>query len=1098
MGMCQTVSIGGSPLIAKDPSSASLSLPPALARRTTTIGVTRGVAPLPSPPLSPNPAAAGGLGWKGTSYPALKTVLKLTALLSALLLPRGNSLLVRAAGASAASAVSTAASGGALFHVGAAHRRRQLLLSGGGGGGSALCFALPLPPGAPGPRSSRPFHASRQATSTLQEVARVGDAPPTARSQAGSRAPPLLKKGPGVTLAKGGESVGSNDPITGPNPNLLRCPGLEGVHVVDTVEGAREALQLLMRNKDAWFAVDTEVADIDVKTQGPVENGRVICVSIYAGPDVDIGGGQGKALWVDNMDAAQDVLLEIKPFLESEEHRKVWHNYGFDRHVLYNAWEGDERRRINCKGFAGDTMHMARLWDTSLSKTSNNGGFSLEALSQLLLGPDHRKRPMKEIFGEPKLRKDGTPGNMFIVAPVDELQRDLKFRTDWIRYSAYDAQATWLVRQAIEVYLRRMQWQNKEAGRSMWDFYQLYYVPFGELLTDMERAGIYVNAADYLAGVEKQARADQVEAIATFKNWVQRMQPEADEINPASTAQIQALLFGGARNERTGEEMPTERAFKVERDPEEVAASEAAARDAVGGEFHGMTAAQLKDECRSRGLKLSGTKAVLLARLMGGGEDEKACAPASGVGEHFKGMKIADLRDTCASRGLSSEGTKKQLEMRLKEDAIFQLQLQNGGVDQEVQRTSTEIAEAVTSPPPPKPLGRYKDMVIRSVGMKPIKTTATGWPAVSMDVLRKLAGKIDEDPPMYGPAFEHFGGGQDGVDACKALDALCKMGSIDTMLSNFLLPLQTLVDKRSRVHCSLNLNTETGRLSARRPNLQNQPALEKDQYKIRSAFAAEEGNMLVVADYGQLELRLLAEMTECESMLDAFEQGGCFHSRTAVGMFDHVRKAVDDGDVLLEWDYSKGKPPKDLVKDAFASERRKAKTLNFSIAYGKTPHGLSKDWGVSVKEAEELLRAWYADRPEVLRWQKMVIERAKEKGYTKTLMGRYRILPDINSRDRSRRGHMERAAINTPIQGGAADVAMMAMIKLVRSETLKRLGWKLLLQVCRRKPRGAIILAPTACALQARPRLDEDTKAPDFLKSNAYNFRTIDSERLAG
>jgi hypothetical protein len=92
--------------------------------------------------------------------------------------------------------------------------------------------------------------------------------------------------------------------------------------------------------------------------------------------------------------------------------------------------------------------------------------------------------------------------------------------------------------------------------------------------------------------------------------------------------------------------------------------------------------------------------------------------------------------------------------------------------------------------------------------------------------------------------------------------------------------LQALVDKNSRVHCSLNLNTETGRLSSRRPNLQNQPALEKDQYKIRDAFVAEEGKTLIVADYGQLELRILAHISNCTSMIDAFKQVGYYHANT--------------------------------------------------------------------------------------------------------------------------------------------------------------------------------------------------------------------------
>jgi DNA polymerase-1 len=268
------------------------------------------------------------------------------------------------------------------------------------------------------------------------------------------------------------------------------------------------------------------------------------------------------------------------------------------------------------------------------------------------------------------------------------------------------------------------------------------------------------------------------------------------------------------------------------------------------------------------------------------------------------------------------------------------------------------------------------------------------------------------------------------------------------MIANFLTSLQSLADDQSRVHCSLNLNTETGRLSSRRPNLQNQPAREKDKYKIRKAFESSPGNSLIVADYGQLELRLLASMTDCKSMIEAFQLGGDFHSRTALDMFQYVRDKVDSGDCLLEWDYSKGDPPKPLLKDLFASERRKAKTLNFSIAYGKTAHGLSADWGVSTKEAEDMLQAWYEARPEVKKWQEGTKAYARKYGWTRTLMGRYRQLPDaIAKGNRKRLGHSERASINTPIQGGAADVAMMAMNKINNSEKLKRLGWILLLQI---------------------------------------------------
>lgn len=159
------------------------------------------------------------------------------------------------------------------------------------------------------------------------------------------------------------------------------------------------------------------------------------------------------------------------------------------------------------------------------------------------------------------------------------------------------------------------------------------------------------------------------------------------------------------------------------------------------------------------------------------------------------------------------------------------------------------------------------------------------------------------------------------------------MNSIETMLNTFILPLQSVADAEQRVHCSLNLNTETGRLSSRSPNLQNQPALEKDVYFIRKAFMAKPGNILLVSDYGQLELRVLAHMTKCKAMIEAFRLGGDFHSRTALSMYDYIKEDIAKGTCLLEWDSSKGEPPAPLLKHKYASERRQAKILNFSLAY---------------------------------------------------------------------------------------------------------------------------------------------------------------------
>ena len=144
-----------------------------------------------------------------------------------------------------------------------------------------------------------------------------------------------------------------------------------------------------------------------------------------------------------------------------------------------------------------------------------------------------------------------------------------------------------------------------------------------------------------------------------------------------------------------------------------------------------------------------------------------------------------------------------------------------------------------------------------------------------------------------------------------------------------------------------------------------------------------------------------------------------------------------------------------LLKDLYSNERKKAKIMNFSIAYGKTVHGFMKDWNCTEQEAQQTMDAWYADRPEVKAWQKKVKEIALEKGWTKTILGRYRNLtrhlkPVINPRDGERKygpgmGHGLRAAINTPIQGGAADVVIAAMVKLHQDQLLKDLDFRLLL-----------------------------------------------------
>ena len=165
-------------------------------------------------------------------------------------------------------------------------------------------------------------------------------------------------------------------------------------------------------------------------------------------------------------------------------------------------------------------------------------------------------------------------------------------------------------------------------------------------------------------------------------------------------------------------------------------------------------------------------------------------------------------------------------------------------------------------------------------------------------------------------------------------------------------------------------------------------------------------------------------------------------------MFDYIKKDIQNGGCLLEWDSAKGKPPVPLLKEKYAAERKKAKTMNFSIAYGKTAHGFAKDWGCSMEEAKDVLTAWYKERQEVKIWQEKIKETAVEKGWSITMAGRYRNLTRyFKSKNKYNVLAGLRASINTPIQGGAADIMIGAMVKIHQCEEVRSLGWKMINQI---------------------------------------------------
>lgn len=234
-----------------------------------------------------------------------------------------------------------------------------------------------------------------------------------------------------------------------------------------------------------------------------------------------------------------------------------------------------------------------------------------------------------------------------------------------------------------------------------------------------------------------------------------------------------------------------------------------------------------------------------------------------------------------------------------------------------------------------------------------------------------------------------------------------------------------LINPRTgRVHTSLNQTvTATGRLSSSNPNLQNIPIRTDVGREIRRAFAAVEGCLLVSADYSQIELRILAHITEEPELLRAFEADEDIHAHTASTLF-----GVRDEDVTPDM-------------------RRQAKTVNFAVLYGMTDYGLSRELGISVSDAKRFIEGYFARFPRVKEYVTSIQAQAREKGYVTTLLGRRRYIPEINSGNRNVRAFAERAAVNSPIQGTAADIMKLAMIRV--ASRLKREGSsaKLLLQV---------------------------------------------------
>ena len=292
------------------------------------------------------------------------------------------------------------------------------------------------------------------------------------------------------------------------------------------------------------------------------------------------------------------------------------------------------------------------------------------------------------------------------------------------------------------------------------------------------------------------------------------------------------------------------------------------------------------------------------------------------------------------------------------------------------------------------------EILFEKIGLKPVRKTKTGL-STDEKVLKTLA-KTHELPKLI-LEFRHL--------------AKLKSTYVDALIG--------LIDPVTcRIHTSFNQTvTATGRLSSSKPNLQNIPIKTKFGERIRDAFVAEEGHLFLSADYSQIELRLVAHLSGDEILIDAFNKGEDIHQRTASEVFG-IMPGLVTGEM-----------------------RRRAKAINFGIIYGMGPHGLAGELEVSQKEAKEYIESYFSRYRGVKDFIDTTIREAAEKGYTTSLFGRKRFIPELMSGIDSVRRFGERIAINTPIQGTAADIIKIAMIRIAGKLKGRLKSSRMLLQI---------------------------------------------------
>lgn len=338
--------------------------------------------------------------------------------------------------------------------------------------------------------------------------------------------------------------------------------------------------------------------------------------------------------------------------------------------------------------------------------------------------------------------------------------------------------------------------------------------------------------------------------------------------------------------------------------------------------------------------------------------------------------------------------------IKVKVETLKAMQAENEVLIEQLTKEIYELAGQEFNINSPKQLGTilFEDM---GLPLEYTKKTKTGY-STAVDVLERLA--------PIAPVVS------------KILD----YRQITKLQSTYVIGLQDAILEDGKIHTRYVQDlTQTGRLSSTDPNLQNIPVRLEQGRLIRKAFVPSlENSVLLASDYSQIELRVLAHISQDQHLIEAFQQGADIHTSTAMRVFG-IEKA----------------------EDVTPNDRRNAKAVNFGVVYGISDFGLSSNLGISRKEAKNYIDTYFERFPGIKDYMETIVREARDKGYVETLYKRRRELPDINSRNFNVRNFAERTAINSPIQGSAADILKVAMINLDKALTEAGLSTRMLLQV---------------------------------------------------